>query len=141
MTKEVKATVVCTALSAMFIASAATVAGAALPISDPSVIAMSQKLRDGKVTLDYAYLPQKGYAVVYGADKSGQPLTEPLGFVELSAGDHRGVSIALKKTPEPGSKLWVSLYADKDRKDGFHKPGDVSFWSGHLPSINRLTVE
>ncbi|HEX2841405.1 DUF7282 domain-containing protein [Hyphomicrobium sp.] len=140
MSNEIKTAVTGTALSALFIASAATIAGAALPISDPSVIAMSQKIRDGAVTLDYVYLPQKGYAVVYAVDKSGQQ-KEALGSVELSAGDHRGVKVALKSTPPTGSKLWVSLYADKDGKPGFDAKGDISHWPAGLPYINKITVE
>jgi hypothetical protein len=141
MTKEMKSTLFGTTLGALFVASAASVAGAAMPISDPSIIAMSQKIENGAVTLDYAYLPTNGYAVVYGVDKSGNPLKEPLGVKELAAGDHRGVKIAIKTDPPKGSTLWVSLYSDKDGKPGFSTQGDVSFWPGEIPRVNKITVE
>ena len=61
----------------------------------PSVLIFDQKLRNGEVTVEYAYLPTNGYVIVYGADKDGKAIREPLGHVELKAGDHRKFAIEL----------------------------------------------
>ena len=127
-------------LTGAFLVGATIAASAATPATEPSVLAFDQKPQSGHVILDYAYLPAKGYAVVYGADKEGKPVKEPLGHVELNAGDHRGVKIKLNNEPAAGSKVWISLYQDKDAKPGFDRQGDAPFWTGALPAENSLTI-
>lgn len=128
-------------LSALLLTGATLSAHAATSATEPSILAMNQKIKDGQLAVDYAYLPAKGYAVVYGTDADGKPLKEPLGHVELGAGSHFGFSIKLNGEPPKGSKLWVSLYADKDGKAGFDRSRDVSFWTERLPSENQITVQ
>lgn len=128
------------ALAGVFVIGATAATRAATSSTEPSVLAFDQKAQGGHIMLDYAYLPAKGYAVVYGADKDGKPIREPLGSVELTAGDHRSVKIKLNSEPPSGSKLWVSLYQDKDGKPGFDRQGDVSFWSSGLPAENAVTL-
>jgi hypothetical protein len=139
MRHEFKGLAVAGGLSALLIFAAALSAHAAT--TSPSVVAFGQKIADGNVVLDYAYLPTNGYAVIYGADKDGNPIKEPLGMVELKAGDHRGLKIKLNSEPAKGSKLWVSLYSDKDGKPGFDRKGDVSFWQSELPAENQIIVQ
>lgn len=126
-------------LSALLVTGVVAPAHAAT--TQPSVLAMNQKIDNGHVVVDYAYLPSSGYAVVYGSDKDGSPLKEPLGTLELAAGDHRGIKIKLNSEPQKGSKLWVSLYHDKDGKPGFDRQGDVSYWPSQLPSENQITTQ
>lgn len=128
------------ALTGALLVGATMSALAATSVTEPSVIAFDQKPQNGQITLDYAYLPAKGYAVVYDADKDGNPIKEPLGHVELNAGDHRNVKIKLNAEPASGTKVWVSLYHDKDGKPGFDRQADASYWSGALPAANRLTI-
>lgn len=125
-------------IAALSIAATAAVPAAS---TDPSVLVFDQAGKDGAVTISYAYLPRKGYAVIYGADASGKPSSEPLAHVPLEAGDHRNISVKLTAIPAPGSKLWASLYEDKDGKPGFAKGADVSLWSdGKLPLENVFTI-
>lgn len=128
-------------LSALLLTGVTMSAHAAVSATDPSVLAMNQKIQGGAVTLDYAYLPAKGYAVIYGADKEGKPVKEPLGVTELGPGDHRGVKVKLNSQPQAGSKLWISLYSDKDGKAGFNRAGDAAFWPEALPSENHIIVK
>lgn len=139
MKHEFKGLAVAGGLGALLLSGATLSAHAAT--TDPSIVAFDQKIANGHVVLDYAYLPTNGYAVVYGADKDGKPIKEPLGVVELEAGDHRDTKIKLNTEPAEGSKLWVSLYSDKDGKPGFDRKGDVSFWQSELPAENQIVVK
>ena len=108
--------------------------------TEPSVMVMNQTLQDGQLNVDYAYLPKKGYAVVY-AGKDGKAIGEPLGHVALDAGSHVKFKIKLDKAPAPGTALWVALYEDKDGKDGFDRQADASLWGDKLPYENRVIVQ
>jgi hypothetical protein len=129
-------------LSALLLTGFATSAFAAThATTPPSVVVFNQKLEAGNVLVEYANLPQKGYAVVYGADKDGKPIREPLGHLELEAGDHRKFKIKLSNPPPAGGKLWVSLYTDKDGKSGFDRAGDKSVWNDQLPSDHQIAIQ
>jgi hypothetical protein len=129
-------------LSALLLTGAALSAFAATQVTaPPSVVVLNQKLEAGNVLVEYAYLPQKGYAVVYGADKDGKPIKEPLGHLELEAGDHRKFKIKLNTPPPAGTKIWVSLYTDNDGKPGFDRSGDKSVWNDQLPSENQIVIQ
>jgi hypothetical protein len=109
--------------------------------NEPSVTVFDQQIRDGKINISYVYLPQNGYVVVYGASADGKPTGEPLGHIELKKGDHRDISVKLDKMPAAGTKLWASIYEDRDGKPGFAKGSDVSVWSeGRLPAENGFLV-
>lgn len=125
-------------LGTLAIASQAATQGAA---TEPSVMVLNQKVRGGELLVEHAYLPEKGYAVVYGADKDGNPIREPLGHIELGQGAHTKFNIKLNQDPEPGTMLWVSLYTDKDGKAGFDKQSDVSIWGDKLPYENKVTIQ
>ncbi len=108
---------------------------------EPSVLVFDQRHKGASVTISYAYLPKKGYAVIYGADAAGKPMGQPLAHVPLDAGDHRDITVKLNEDLQPGTKLWASLYEDRDGKQGFVKGADVSFWpDGKLPMENAFTV-
>lgn len=141
MTNHFKGQALAAGLGALLLTGTTIAAHAAPSQSEPSVLAMNQKISDGHVVLEYANLPAKGYAVVYGADKDGKPIKEPLGSIELNAGSHIGVKIKLSQTPPAGSKLWVSLYSDKDGKAGFDAKGDTAVWSDRIPFENQITVQ
>lgn len=143
MKYRLKGQLVALGLSALLLTGAATVASAATSAATtpPSVIAFNQKIKDGNVSVDYAYLTEKGYAVIYGADKDGNPIRDALGHIELAAGDHRNFMIKLDKAPPAGSKLWVSLYTDKDGKAGFDRNGDTAIWQDRLPAANQILVQ
>jgi hypothetical protein len=102
---------------------------------------LDQKINDGHILVEYAYLPEKGYAVIYGADDAGNPIRESLGHMELGSGDHRKFKIKLDKAPPAGSKLWVSLYTDRDGKAGFDRKGDTAIWQERLPSENQIVAQ
>ena len=120
------------------VAHAAT-GGAA--ITEPSVMVFDQTIRDGKVSISYAHLPKNGYVVVYGTSADGKPTGEPLGHVELKSGDHRDITVKLDRVPAAGSKLWASLYEDRDGKAGFSRGSDVSVWQGGtLPLENGFVI-
>lgn len=104
----------------------------------PSVLIFDQKLRNGEVTVEYAYLPTNGYVIVYGADKDGKAIREPLGHVELKAGDHRKFAIKLTTAPPVGESMWAALYVDKDGKPGFDRTVDASIWNDKLLVENRF---
>lgn len=143
MKQHFKGQAVAFGLSALLMTGLATVAHAATSASTapPSVVVLNQKIDDGNIFVEYAYLPEKGYAVIYGADKDGNPIRESLGHLELAAGDHRKFKIKLDKAPPAGSKLWVSLYTDKDGKAGFDNRGDMAIWQDRLPSANQIVVQ
>ena len=86
-------------LSAVFLGALAMSANAATQgdKTEPSVLVMNQKISEGHVSVEYAYLPLKGYAVVYGADKDGKPIREPLGHLALEQGSHLKFKIKLDK--------------------------------------------
>lgn len=128
-------------LGALLLAGASVTAQAATEMTAPSVIVRDQSIADRQITLDYAFLPEKGYAVVYGTGEDGKPIREPIGHVELDPGDHRNVMVELEKDVPTGNQLWVSLYADKGNTQGFDPNGAVSFWDGDLPAMNLLTVQ
>ena len=136
MSTTFKAQLRAAALAAAFVAGASVAAHAV-----PSVLAFDQKVQRDEVTLDYVMLPTDGYVVIYGADKDGKPMKAPLGHAELKAGDHRAIKVKLDTTPQSGSTLWASLYADKDGKSGFDKGGDAPIWSEGIPLVNRFIVK
>ena len=113
---------------------------AEISATPPSVLIFDQKPQDGTIKLEYAHLPSNGYVVLYGADKEGLPIREPLGHVELKAGDHRNIAIKLNTAPQSGELLWAALYVDKDGKPGFDKTADASIWHDELPLENRFVV-
>ena len=119
------------------IAHAAT---ASAQTTEPSVMVFDQTIRDGKVSISYAYLPKNGYVVVYGASADGKSSGEPLGHTELKSGDHRNISVKLDRVPAAGTKLWASLYEDRDGKAGFVKGSDVSLWQGGTPPLENSFV-
>lgn len=143
MIQQFKGQFVAAGLSALLLTGVATVAHAATSASStpPSVVVLNQKIDDDSVSVEYAYLPEKGYAVIYGADKDGNPIRESLGHLELAAGDHRKFKIKLEKAPPAGAKLWVSLYTDKDGKSGFDRKGDMAIWQERLPTENQIVVQ
>lgn len=143
MKQELKGQFAALGLSALLVGGVATFAHAATSATTtpPSVMVLNQKLDQGHVFVEYAYLPENGYAVVYGSDKDGNPIRESLGHLELAAGDHRKFKIKLEKAPPPGSKLWVSLYTDKDGKPGFDRKGDMAIWQDRLPAENQIVIE
>jgi len=107
-----------------------------------SVLAFDQKPVGGIIVIEYAQLPANGYVAVYGTDKSGKPVGEPLGYSKVDAGDHRQLKIDLSKAPAAGDRLWVSLYKDTDNDPAF-KPGsgDEPVWSkSELPVESMIVV-
>lgn len=143
MKPHFKGQAIAAGLTALLLTGAvtSTVAAVAASSTPPSVVVLNQKLESGSLLVEYAYLPSKGYAVIYGADKDGNPIREALGNIELAAGDHRKFKIKLDKEPPAGSKLWVSLYTDKDGKSGFDRKGDMALWQDSLPSENQIVVQ
>ena len=143
MKKHFKGQFLAAGLSALFMTGVAAVAHAATSASHapPSVVVLNQKVDNGAVFVEYAYLPDKGYAVIYGTDKDGNPIREALGHLELGAGDHRKFEIKLDKSPPNGAQLWVSLYTDKDGKAGFDRDGDLAIWQDRIPAENQIVVQ
>ncbi len=141
--KTFKGQIIAGGLSALLVGAFALTANAATQgdKTEPSVMALNQKLQDGHLFVEYAYLPRKGYAVVYGADKDGKPIREPLGHLALEQGSHMKFKIKLDKEPPAGSKLWVSLYEDKDGKNGFDKQADASIWGDRIPAENQVVIQ
>lgn len=143
MTLIRKSSIAIPSIGLLMIGTAATAfaATSAATGSEPSVLVFDQKLSNGQISLDYVNMPTNGYAVIYGTDKNGKRSAEPLGHVELKAGDHRGVKVQLSDAPSSGSSLWASLYKDKDAKPGFAKNGDAPIWGEAIPAENRFTVQ
>lgn len=111
-----------------------TAAAATVPAS---ILVFDQKLDAKSVKLSYVFVPEKSVAVVY-ADGAAQKT--PLGTVAVTPGDHRDVKIALADEPAKGSKLWVSLYRDKDGKA--EPKSEQSYWSDDkLPSTSGFVVQ
>lgn len=112
----------------------ANATAAAVPAS---VIVFDQKLDAKSVKLTYVYVPEKSIAVVYA---DGAESKKPLGTLEVAPGDHRDLKIALADEPAKGSKLWVSLYRDKDGKA--ERKADHAYWAdAKLPTTNGFTVQ
>lgn len=141
--KTFKAQMIAGGISALMLGSLAVAANAATQgaATEPSVMVLDQKASGSELLVEHAYMPEKGYAVVYGADKDGNPIREPLGHIELGQGAHTKFKIKLNKEPAPGTKLWVSLYKDKDGKAGFDKQADAAIWGEKLPYENRVTIQ
>ncbi len=125
-------------IGSLTIAAHAGTQGAA---TEPSVMVLNQKVSGGELLVEYVYLPEKGYAVVYGASQDGKPIREPLGHVELGQGSHTKFKIKLNQEPAPGTTLWVTLYTDKDGSAGFDKQADASIWGDKLPYENKVTIQ
>lgn len=85
------------------LATGAALAGAST--TPPSIIAMSQKPKSGAVSITYAYLPKDGALDIFAISSSGKMESEPLGNVDLKAGDHRDVSVTLNPLPQTGDRL------------------------------------
>jgi hypothetical protein len=136
----VKSRVVAAGLASAVIVGLTVAANAETSATPPSVLIFDQKPQDGKVMIEYAHLPRNGYVVLYGADKNGLPVREPLGHIELKAGDHRKFAIKLNNAPQSGEPMWAALYVDKDNKPGFDKTADASIWNDELPLENRFVV-
>jgi hypothetical protein len=113
---------------------------AAAESAPPSVLVFDQAAKDGQVKISYAYLPKNGYVVVYGTTPDGKRTAAPLGSKSLPRGDHRDIAIKLDSTPGPGTKLWASIYEDRDGKPGPAKGTDVSIWNDKLPLENSFVV-
>ena len=141
MPTTLKAQLGAAALATAFVTGATVATHAVAAGAPPSVLAFDQKVQGNEVSLDYVGLPTDGYVVIYGTDKDGKPMKEPLGHAELKAGDHRAIKVKLGSTPQSGSALWVSLYSDKDGKPGFNKGGDAPIWSEGPPLVNRFIVK
>lgn len=128
-------------LASAFLVGLTIATSAETSATPPSVLIFDQKPQDGKVTVAYAHLPSDGYVVLYGADKNGQPVREPIGHVELKAGDHRQFGIKLNTAPQSGTQMWAALYTDKDGKPGFDKAADASIWNDKLPVENHFIIQ
>lgn len=140
MQHSVKARLTAAGLASVFVVNFSIAAYAEVSATPPSVLIFDQELQNGVITVEYAYLPINGYVVLYSADKNGQPIRDPLGHVELKAGDHRNIAVALNSSPQSGQSMWAALYVDKDGKPGFDKTTDVSIWNDELPLENRFVV-
>lgn len=117
-------------------------AGAAqTPGTDPSVMVFNQKIQNGQLHVDYAYLPSNGYVVVYGSGSDGKVERSPIGHQEMNAGSHLNFKVKLDKQPAEGASLWVSIYEDKGAKAGFDKQTDASVWGDKIPSQNQVVVQ
>lgn len=98
-------------------------------IPPASILTFDQKPDGKSVTVKYAQLPKNGYIVVYGSDADGKPAKEPLGYTALKSGDHRDIKVELSAAPAAKSRLWTSLYEDKDGDSKLNPSTDVSFWA------------
>ena len=132
--------VVAAGLASAIVVNLTIAAYAETSATPPSVLIFDQKPQDGQITVEYAYLPSNGYVVLYGADKNGQPIREPLGHIELKAGNHRKFSIKLNNAAQSSDSMWAALYVDKDSKPGFDETADASIWNDELPLENRFVV-
>lgn len=70
-----------------------------------SVIAMNQKMKDGAVSITYAFLPKDGTLEIYAVGSSGKVEGSPLGKIALTAGDHRNFKVDLKSAARTGAEL------------------------------------
>ena len=103
----------------------------------PSVLVFDQGA--GKsVELAYANLPANGYVNVHASD-AGKLSRIIIGTVELKAGDHRNVKIALSEPLQAGKTYWVSMYTDTDGKPGFDPKADLPIWEA-LPTGNAFVA-
>jgi hypothetical protein len=94
----------------------------------PSVLALSQKPNGNSVSITYAYFPQKGTLGIYASDSRGRMGMTRLGQVDIGAGDHRNVKIALSAPPKPGTKLWAAVeHANGGLFKNQGKPAEQSF--------------
>lgn len=143
MAHSFKAQALATALGAAFIGATVMAVHAATPAGAgvPSVLAFDQKAQGNQVSINYAYLPENGYVVIYGVGKNGKAIREPLGYAEVKAGDHRNMAVTLNAAPASGTQLWASLYRDKDSKAGFDKAADQSWWGTNLPAEGRFVIQ
>jgi hypothetical protein len=123
-----------------FAANDPAAASAAIP--PPSVLTFDQKLEGNAVTVKYAHLLTAGYLVVYGSDADGNPSKEPLGHVALKAGDHRDVKVELSQAPPSDTRLWTSLYKDKDGAGNLKTGTDASFFGDRpLSPVGAFTIQ
>lgn len=107
----------------------------------PSVMVWNQKIEGGSALVKYAHLPKNGYIVIYAADAAGKPSAEPLGWLALSAGDHRDVKVPLQPAPAAGTRLLTALHEDVDGDSKFDKAKDVALWSlDTLPSDGQFVI-
>lgn len=97
---------------AVALAIAFAVPSLAAPVQSmtpPSVLAMSQKIKNGEVNVTYAFAPKDGVLAIYGSDAKGHIDKTLLGSTPITAGDHRDVHVKLSAAPAPGAKLWAVL--------------------------------
>jgi hypothetical protein len=127
-------------LASAFLVGLTTASFAETSAIPPSALVFDQKPQSGQVMVEFAHLPSDGYVVLYAAGTDGQPIREPIGHVELKAGDHRNISVKLSTAAQSGTQMWAALYTDKDGKPGFDKTADASIWNDDLPLENRFVI-
>jgi hypothetical protein len=106
----------------------------------PSVLAFSQKPKDGAVEIGYVHLPESGYVAIF-ADEHGKRSAEALGFTALDKGSHNNVRVKLGNDLAPGSALWASLYKDVDGDKVLDTSKDVALWPNGDPPQNRFLID
>jgi hypothetical protein len=90
-------------LLTMLLASGAALAATAT--TPASIVAMSQKAKGDSVKITYAYLPKDGSLAIFPVSSSGKVANAPVGKVQLTAGDHRDVSVSLSPVPKSGARF------------------------------------
>jgi hypothetical protein len=76
------------------------------------ISASDQKLSGSQLTITDANLPSAGFLVIQSSDAKGNMTDQSLGYVALSAGDHKSVKINLSGTFKPKDKVWAVLHQD-----------------------------
>ncbi len=118
----------------------AAAAGPQTAIPSPSVIVFNQKPQDSSISLSYAYVPKKSFAVVHVA-ADGEMSDKIVGQVALEPGDQRNLKIKLSEAPKEGSRLWVVLHEDKDGNGTFDPKQDSAYrQAADISSTNKMTV-
>ena len=108
-----------TGLLACGIVSLSLFVGSAFAAVTPHVSVMNQKQIGGDVTIAEADIPANGYLAIHASDVKGAMSDQTLGYVALTAGDHKSVKVKLTGSLKPGDKLWATLHDDNGTKGKF----------------------
>lgn len=92
----------------------------------PEIDVSDQKLVDGKVIVDRAFLKTDGFIAIHESERvEDLSRSSPIGHAALGAGSNFKVEIKLSKPVASGSTLFAVLHADADADGRFSfEPGN-----------------
>ncbi len=101
-------------ITTSLIALSLGLASASAMAADSMVDVMNQSASaQGVVTIPAVTMGENGFVVIHESNAMGKPIAPAsVGFVRLTAGEHKNVSVILDRPVKPGEKLYAMLHHD-----------------------------